>query len=77
MGFISDTKTHFFLISFLMTLQVLLDDVKVSEQLLDLVFYLLVVLSVCKQVCLILPFEVLLPLLFMFTGTCFHNVGKP
>ncbi|XAR61267.1 hypothetical protein NMG60_11034915 [Bertholletia excelsa] len=29
--------------------QILLDDVKVSEQLLDLVFYLLIVLSNCKQ----------------------------
>ena len=50
LGMISWSKIFFTLMFFCLYIQVLLDDVKVSEQLLDLVFYLLIVLSGYGQV---------------------------
>lgn len=58
-------------------LQILLDDVKVSEQLLDMVFYLLIVCGGVEQVLPNTHFWVLFPVPFVYAEICFHIAEKP
>lgn len=71
-------KCNFLLISIIgLLLQILLDDVKVSEQLLDMVFYMLIVFGCYEQVLLNPHLQVLCSFLFLYSETCVHDAGKP